>query len=438
MNLADLAYADFKKKEELERQRRVVIARDMYEGDIDGSLLSQLDDALPGSTERMTALFNAYATVIEEVLNRLQIVGWQDAPTAGQPVEWAENAWQDLDMDELQYDLFEYTLVDGEALIILAPGKHSVTDEPVILPYIHRRWTSAEAGGDNEGFKAHYVNGRLAMVSKRWIEEYYNEKGEAKTRQRMTLYVTATDTEPSRVEKYEILAGVPVAFAADGEAVVPWPHAFACIHFRNVGHRQQGQRAQGPQILLDNLFADLGTAASSHASPMLSVIGGYPTTDGKAPNSEGTNIWKTGPGQIIGFPNKNKSEAEINHVPPGDLSQLLDSIDKTTVMLALTTGTTGLIANLNSGSQISGEFLKQTDIRPTAATRQRQTSFGNAMVRMMQTYARLTNDLIPGKTLPTDTVLHAQWMAADIRGFHPGDGDEAAEAAAAANQPAEA
>ena len=420
MNLADLAYAAYQKDEELERQKRVVIGRDLFEGMIDDELLSQLDDALPGSTANITALFNAYATVVEEVLNRLYILEWSEKPQDGRPVEWANQEWQRLDMDEKQYNLFEYTLVDAEAFVIMGVGRNAITNEEQIIPYVHRRWTSAEVGGDNTGCKAHYKNGRLDMISKRWIPEYYTEKGELKTRQRMTLYVAANDSETARIEKYEIVAGVPIPFSEEGDAVAAWPHAFPAIHFQNVGQRQQGQRAQGGQILLDNLFADLGTAAGTHASPMLSVIGGFPTTDGKTPAEDGSNVWKTGPGQIIGYPTKSPSEASINHIPPGDLKQLLDAIDKTTVMLALTTGTTSLIANLIAGTQISAEFLKQTDIRPTSITRQRQAAFGNAMSRMMRVYALLTNDLIAGKNLPADGPLHAKWGAADVRGLHPG------------------
>jgi hypothetical protein len=250
----------------------------------------------------------------------------------------------------------------------------------------------------------------------------------------MTLYVAANGDEPAKVERYTIEAGIPVPFAEEGDAVIVWPFAFPVIHFQNAGKRQQGQRAQGPQIFIDNLFADLGSAAGQQGSPMLSVIGGFPTTDGKAPNTDLSNVWKTGPNQIIGFPNKTPGEASINHVPPGDLAQLLGAIDKAIMVLALTTGTTSLTANLVSGSNIGAEFLKQTDLRPVAATRQRQAAFGNAFARMMRTYALLTNALIPGQTLPIDGALHADWQAADVRGLHPGDGDEAA----AASQPTEA
>lgn len=432
MNLADLAYAQHKATEEKEIQARVVIARDMYEGDIDKELLSQLDEALPGSTKKLTALFNAYATVIEEILNRLHIKQWVDAPEDGQPVEWANKVWQDINMDEIQYDLFEYTLVDGEAFVILAPEFDPMLSAPVLKPFVHRRWTSAEVGGDNEGCKAHYKNGRLAAISKRWIETYYTEKDEKKTRQRLTLYIAADGKEitVNRIEKYEIVSGSLVEFKdEEGNSAFDWPYAFACIHFQNVGRRMQGQRAQGPQVLLDNAVADLLAAAGLQAAPMLIALGMYPTTDGKAPKDDGSNVWKTGPGRIIGHPEKGPNEAEVKHVPPGDLSQLLDAIDKVVVMLALTTGTTSLIANLIAGSQISAEFLKQTDIRPTAATRQRQAAFGNAMSRMMKTYATLSKQLSLGNVGgDAEQPLHAEWLAADIRGNQPGDGDEAAEA----------
>jgi hypothetical protein len=384
VNWLELAYLQHQVEEEKELQRRIVIARDLYEGMLADELVAELKAGLlAGDADDIESLFNIYAATIDEIADRLSVEGFWDGPdpATANPVPWASDYWQAAYLDELQHETMLNALIDGESFIILEPATDYRTGEVTIKAYPHERYTDAEVGGTGEGVKMHYKNNKRPgmgwdMASKRWPETVI-VNGERETRQRMTLYIPATEEEDGRIEKYVAAGDDWVRHQDDGDEAWPLPWTYhSVIGFRNTGKRRQGSRATGAQAVLDNLVTALSTSASTMAAPTAVVMGGYPTDDGRPPNENGTNVWRMGPRRIIGFPDKSPGEASVKFERPGDLEQLLSAIDHIIKLTAVTTSTPSLTAK-ELGHNVAGETLKQLDIRPTAIARRVQNAFGN-------------------------------------------------------------
>jgi hypothetical protein len=426
INWLELAYLQHQVEEELELQRRIVIARDLYEGTLAESLVAELRAGLlAGEADDIESLFNVYAATVDEIADRLSVEAFWDGPdpATAAPVEWASHYWQTAHLDELQHEVMLNALIDGESFVILEPSVDHRTGEVTIKAYPHERYTDAQVGGTNEGVKMHYKSNKRPgmgwdMASKRWPETVI-VNGERETRQRMTLYIPADGEEDGRIEKYIADGDQWLQHQDEGDEGWPLPWAYhSVIGFRNTNKRRQGSRATGAQAVLDNLITALSTSASTMAAPSAVVMGGYPTDDGKPAAEDGSNVWRMGPRRIIGFPDKTPQEASVKFERPGDLSQLLHAIDHVIKLTAVTTSTPSLTAK-ELGHNVAGETLKQLDIRPTAVARRVQNAFGNSWTRLFKEVALMHNDLATGESVPDDTAVHVSWLPADIRGHQP-------------------
>lgn len=430
-----LALLQHEADEEAERQARIVKARDLYAGALDDDMADELADALmAGDAADLPGLLNIYAAAVDERLNRLSVDTLSADPTgeAG-TLEWADILWQRLGLDELQHDLHEYALVDGEAFLFLDVRQNPAGAVEIdAIP--HRRYTDPQVDGDGDGMKAHYPNGvktlRSISFSKRWTEDYFDDRGRRQTRRRMTVYVRQDEAGPARIEKYVFNSGWQ-PFETPGEA---WPLVWAdnsgaslplpIVHFRNPGTiGQEGRPMQGPQIILDSLVTALVSATSSTALPPMVVLGGYPTTDGQPPAEDASNVWQITPRAVIGIPDKTPGEVSIEFMRPPDLGQMRTGITDWITWAATTTGTSGLLQQNIGGSAIAAETISRLDSRPVMRAQRQQTALGNAWSRVFATYVTLAErfgvaDLPPGAS--ADETVHVIWRKPDGEG---GDDD---------------
>ncbi len=430
INWLELAFWQHQKNEELERQRRIVLARDLYEGTILEALLTELENSLlSGDITNVPSLFNFYAAVVDEQLDRLRVNDLLDgAHQDAQPVDWARRAWQASEMDERQHWLHRNASVDGEAFLLLAPiqGEEHITIQ--VLP--HQRFTDVDVGGDGEGMMFHFKGeerpGMLpAAASKRWTETIL-ENGETITRQRATLYIAADPItgEGGRIEKYaKDEAGNWVTHMDEGDEGNPidWPYPFPIIRMRHPSGGPAGRRATGPQHVLDDIITGMIRATNTTSFPPLITIGGYPTIDGQIPAEDGSNVWRFGPGVVIGLP-ESPDMIKIEVLKPGDLSQVMNSYRELVQAMSITTGAVSLLAHRVGGQPPAARLLRQMDIRPMAKTRRAQSTFGNSYTLMFQLYKRLHNELAEGEGIEpiedTDPLarVHVHWQAADVIG----------------------
>lgn len=477
INYIELAWKQHQAAEELEIQERIVLARDLYEGTLEDSIVTELAGALLSQdASNIQSLFDLYATVIDEIADRLNVIeiaadvdqqvispssasaqngtsaaatpttpgtnGAAPATSSQQPAvpaqnaaapAWALNLWDDNSLDEYQSDVYLAALRDGESFILLSPEIDPITKQPVIRAYPHERYTSAEVEGTNEGVRFHWSDDVLTLnrppdfASKRWIETYTNDQGESESRQRMTIYIAQKEgnpPQPGRVEKYVRDGSNWTEHRDEGDTAwpIPWPYPLPVIRFRNTGGRQQGKRAQGGQVVLNNLVTALISAAGSVAVPPMVVLGGYPTTDGQAPNPEGTNVWRLGPRRAIGFKDKAPNQASIEFMQPGDLKQIVVAINEIIKLMAISTGTPSLLSEKLGTQPIAAKLLQQMDLKPVAAARRVQNNFGNAWAKLFETAAVLINELTPEAANPEEKIK-VVWAPADIQGYFYDEGE---------------
>ena len=85
VNPANLAYAHFRAMEELALQRQIVQYRDLYEGTLLKAIEAELTRSLlSGDAKSIPSAYNYFATVIDEVLNRVAVVNLTDSPPSAQ------------------------------------------------------------------------------------------------------------------------------------------------------------------------------------------------------------------------------------------------------------------------------------------------------------------------------------------------------------------
>lgn len=424
----EIAWLQHQANEEKETQARVVIARRLYEGWLPDALIKEVAAALLSEDAKLVdSLINIYRTAIDEICDRLTVADLVDRE--GNSIQWAMDWWDDHNMDELQHDLWETVLKDSEAFLMLAPETDD-EDNLIIRPVLHERFTSAEVEGENQGMKAHYPTNEPHQepheFSKRWVERYKTNEG-WRTRQRLTLYTAGNDEEVPTIQKYRLEGNVWLPHSENGESLIIWtdtqtadgePLPMPIIHFKNQQLRHEGKKVQGIQMLVDNLVTALVKAAGIAAVPPLLVLGTQPTTDGKEPAADGKNLWKVGPGAVIGNSQKTPDQANIDYIKPPDLSQLINTLEKLMDFAAVTAVIPSLMTRHGGAGQTAAESLKQLDIRPTALARKRQTAFGNALTKMFETLIRLNSLMGGSEEIPAnfEGKVYAKWMPADVRG----------------------
>ena len=481
VNPASLAYAQHQAMEEVAYQRTVVLYRDLYEGDLSNALRAELTRSLlSGDATDIPSAFNYFETVIDEVLNRLAVVNLTSTPASAQgmtqantgqagvflqpeeeepegegeepeeegaeeeeeesseeepemspvreaapTVQWAMDWWQRSGMDEKQFDLYEKELVDSESFIILQPEAIG-PNEFDIVPYVEKRYTAPEAGGDGQGCKMHYQDGRLIMASKRWIEEWTEftrtitgrERKVEKQESYMTLYIApqynleGQQTVKSQVIKYKKTGSKTSSALSQWEQIgeEEWPHPIPIFHFKAPKNRSRGKNAAGAQILMDNYNIGLAIGASFASLPVLAVLGMYPTTDGEAPDSSGSNVWELASGGVIGDPEKGPETANIEWLRPGDLSQIITAIDQSLNHLAITTGTPALMSQ-KVRADAAAELIRRIEQRPIATARQAQIKNGNTFTQMFRALRELLNEFTEERVPEGD--IYPRWQTAD-------------------------
>lgn len=439
VNLAELAFLQHKLDEETEIQVRVIKARELYAGYMDAELSEVVAEIFIGSDETDAEAVNLMSIAIDTTIRRVTLTGFDVRSPAetdqGPAVEdeilknvkiWAKKVFEENKLENLSKDLHRWTERDGEAFAILDYDLfYAYPPDPtqVGLPriYIHERYTDAGNDwkgiqGSNEGCKAHYrnndANQQLDMVSKRWIEEFF-EEGEIKTRSRMTLYISQQGYKeeeeflPARIEKYE--------FGESGEWVnyqdpndEEWPIWWTIggtetgeslplpvVHFRNEQYEPGGKRIWGLQTTMDQLWAAFSNALLMTGHQILVAFGFYPTTDGKVPAEDGSNLLKVAPRQIVGTPSKSPREAALTAIPPAAIEPLLQGLDKTAIYASFV-GALPVSNFIFSKAVASSETLKQGDAELVARINELMGLWGNSWKMILDTARKMENNLNAG------------------------------------------
>jgi hypothetical protein len=412
-----LAFLQHKSDEEAEIQARVIKARELYAGYIDADLADVGAEILIGADESDVEGVNLMAIAIDTTIRRITLTGFEVAPPPGAEGEegstaivpgaegaggesdsateavdaWLQKFYEVNKLDVVSRELHRQAERDGEAFLILDYDPEYIyprdpSQVGIAKLFVHERFTSADNAwkglvGNNNGCKAHYrnddVNQPLDMVSKRWIEEYWEDE-EIKARPRMTLYINqvgtalAGDLLPARIEKYELNeAGewVPYKDLEDQDWPIWWTEGASetgaslplpVIHFRNEEAEPAHKKIWGLQASMDQLWISFMHSQLLSGHQLLVAFGFYPTTDEKPPEDDGSNLFEIKPRSIIGSAGKTPKDASLTAIPAAPAEPLLMGLDKTAIYAAFV-GSLPVSNFIFSKAVASSETLKQGD-----------------------------------------------------------------------------
>jgi hypothetical protein len=392
INLAEIAYLAFQAEEQLERESRIVKARELEAGYFDPTLAAEtLEKALLGGSvddiEGVNLIHIALNTLMRRI--NLQSVSSSDEELA----VWLQRVFKANKLLKKQRKLQRGAVRDGAALLIVEydqAAKRPWEPEATGLPkfYVHELFTSAEASyggtnGSNEGFIPFYRNDdptdTLEMVARRWVETTY-ENDEPVTVQRMTLYITGLYGKPPRVEKYKMDENGEWAQHSDETINVegqveqePWPIwlsedgteagpalPYPCFVFQNESDGPAFKQEWGIQSAMDQMWSAMLSGGTISGHPLMVALGFFPTTDGKDLADDNSNAMTSRPRQIIGT-KRSKSDADVKQIEPADPRAILEVMDKIAIFFALGVGLP--LKNFTFTRQVSsGEALRHGEV----------------------------------------------------------------------------
>lgn len=400
-------YAQYLADEERTRQRNIVLARNYYAGEHAVKLTDRQKEFLGHQLAKERFALNYCATVVDAVVERMIVAGFRSGDDA--VAEWVWDAWKAARMDGKQQEVHHGAINESEYFVLV--------DWPEGAPfprfYPHPRYTDPEEGGSGFGCKAHYTNDdtnqELEAVSKRWTESYQDDNKRTRQRTRMNVYY------PDRIERLERTTSGAYKdagwskFSADGMPdIIPWlgrdgaPLGIPIAHFRKPG-RMELWDAIPLQDLINKTAIDVIAAVDAAGFPIRIFYGGMMTSDGKAPQADGSNYVSIFPGCWI---NVDKTDAKIEFKPGEDPGPLLETLDSYIVKLAQVTDTP--ISRFQMTRQVAAEgTLKQQEGPLLAKVRAYQTQIGNGWEDLLHAAIRMGS--ARGLSLDADADLETEW-----------------------------
>ena len=425
-----MAYYDYLVKQELARQESIVLARAYHNGVQPVYLTDRQKEFLDLHTDNQFCL-NVTATVVNSVAGELNVIGFdsdetENAEGVKEVAAWFwDSVWKINKMDEQQGNIHEAALRDSETFIVLE------WDDSKKAPLMvhHERYTSdqvnawegswsdltnasrAQLTGTGEGVFAIYENDdpnqEMTAAVKEWYQREMDENG------RLTSYKRRTVYKPDVIERYRLS---PAGKWEEYEPPQPWidsagnPIGIPVIHFKNKNLKPEAWDAIPLQDGINKTYVDILGAMDLSGFPFFVILGMYPTNDGKAPNSDNTNVWSVGPAQFLGNANA-KEGASVQKFEGTDPTPLMETLKDQILIVANITDTPA--SRFVVTSQIaSADTLKEQERGLRKKASNRMILFGNAWERVAD-MARKINNVFGVDQYPEDVTITVIWANID-------------------------
>lgn len=382
MNLAIEAFEEWLALGDREHFAHVRLYRDFYDGAHDIRLTRRQESRLGITTAQIRSLANICPLVVDTVAERLAISGFDAANgrTSDKLAEW----WHNGDLDAYQDDLHLSALRDADGYLLVE------WDGEQQAPMFYQE--PADDGTNGAGVVYSSEHRAPLYGYKRWRLEEGDHLGE----QRINFYF------PDRIEKYITGRGGWETYSDTPGSPwpLPWvdrlgePLGIPLIHFpTNPNGNDYGTselEAVIPlQRVLTSLWIDLIGAADATGFQLATLTGDTPSEEMiNAPRS----IWYS--------PNP---AAAFGHIPPGDLSVIVESIRHTTMTIAQVSRVP-LTMFQDSKAVSSAETIVASERGLVAKVNDRAKAYGLAWRAAMRRAVRLHNAFTNNAALPLDNI----------------------------------
>lgn len=416
------------------RAAKVLEYRDYADGEHDVELSDEMKDMLRTSSLNL----NHCENILETLSDRVRLSGVQvtvmdamGAPDEGATeeankfVEKLTTRWNRL--DGMQIDLHDAIPRDGLSYIM---AQYDETLKQV-------KWTHEEAFDGHEGVIVIWGTDSTtpSMAIKLWHETQntVGPTGSASLIDRVMVNLYY----PDRIEKFYVEGGNLKENADDaGNYQYPWvmadgsPIGVAIVPFVYKGRRYNKHglgrleqvipvqkvvnRVVNSTVMTSELIGfpiryALGMDVPATIKPGTWLNVTVPTT---TPNADGKTTRALNPAERAAILDA-ITKIQVGQIEPAELKGLLDEIDKFIVQMYVVSGTP---YPEGAGSSISGEALKQLDIRLVGTAQRCQTSWGNSWEDLIKLSARIESFFGKNTYWSEDNVVvTAKWESAEVR-----------------------
>jgi len=386
---------------ETSTQKLIQTYRDYYGGKHKIYLTDRQKAWLDQHDGDLTFTVNHSATVVDAVVEKLQVIGFEasDPEAAALLWEW----WQANRMDVVQVEAHRWAVRDGEAGILTTWNEVERRPDYVL----HQRFIAKTAGGDGYGVWVEYPNDNWMTNPTHAVKQWTDENN----KDRRTVYY------PDRIERLILERSKWVEYRDNpGDPwPTPWvtsagqPIGIPVAHLRNSGLESDLKPVIPLQDALNKAWLDIMAASDTTAFRMLAFFGWIPTSDGKEPADDGSNLLAVAPGQMLAT-RKRPTEASIHEIEPADLGPLLEIEERIVYRMALLSGTPAS-RFLTSRQVASDETLKEQQEPLNAKVEERQSLFGNAWEDLGYVSLKMAQ-AFGGYSLADDVEIETTWKPA--------------------------
>lgn len=424
---ARIGWDSWKEHEQI-RARKVLEYREFADGEHDVELSDEMKNMLRTASLNLNHCENILETLSDRVrLSGVQVSVMNEADEPDEAAtddanKWVQNLTQEWNrLDGLQIDLHDAIPRDGMSFILAEydPDKKRVV------------WKHEEAFDGHSGVMVVWGDDGQSpsMAIKIWHETQNFGNSKLLDRVRINLFF------PDRIEKYVSEGSRLEKYLDDnGDYSYPWvmrdgsPIGVPIIPFVYKG-RQYNRHGLGRlenaipvQRAINRELNSLIMASELLGFPIRYILGGsFPATirpgtviEIKVPEtitSNGTtrNLTADERAKILELITK----VQLGQLPAASLEGLQMVMEKFIIQMYIITGTP---FPEGAGAGISGEALKQLDIRLVGTAQRCQTSWGNSYEDLVKLSARI--ETVYGRGAPWDlgkATVTAKWESAEVR-----------------------
>lgn len=396
-------------EDEKKHQSVIALARRYYDGDQAVYLTTRQKAWLELHPGQVQFVVNISATVVDAAVERMHLTGFDAGAAGDQTAALLWDWWRANRMDAVQAEVHRAAVRDGEAFVLTAWNNAAGRPDFVF----HPRYVASQQGGDGYGMWMEYEHEGPFSAPLRAVKQWAERQADGSSKVRRTIYY------PDRIEKF-IQAGdwSPVSDGEDEPWPVPWraangaPLGIPVAHFRNPGMRSELVNVIPLQDALNKAWLDLLAASDSTAFRMLVILGFVPTTDGREPAEDGSNLLQVAPGQMLAT-RKGPQDVAVEAIEPASLEPLLAVEERIVQRVAQVSDTP--LSRFQISRQVAAEgTLKQQQEPLLAKIRQRQVLFGNAWEDVAE-QARRQAAAFSTLSVDLESGIDAVWAPAAVR-----------------------